>query len=590
MTIGFTRCLAGALLLAFACIQSGCTAQPVPLATTTPASQPSTVAPQSNASRGATVPWIEYEAEDGQTTGALLGPDRTFGQIAAESSGRRAVQLDQNGQYVEFAASQAANSLVVRYVIPDSSDGSGLDATLSLYIDGRFRQKIKLTSKYAWSYGGETQTVNTPGAGGAHHFYDEARALVGDIAAGAMVKLQKDDDDTATFYVIDLIDLEQVAPPQPMPAGFISITDCGATPDDATDDGSAIQACIDRATAQGQGVWIPPGTFASTSRPHSEQGIAVAGVMIQGAGMWYSTIRGPFARFHCTGNGCRFADFAILGETTKRDDSNPDNGFNGAAGRGSRMEHVWVEHTKVGWWVGEGTRNPTDGLVISGSRFRDLFADGVNLCNGASNSVVENSHFRNTGDDALASWAPASDGGVNTNNLFRFNTVQLPWRANCFAIYGGKDNRIEDSVCADVVTYPGILIAQDFKAHPFGGTTIVQRNSLLRAGGPMWFKQHGALKIMAANGPIVGLVVKDIVIDSPTFSGIQLEGLSAISDASFANIVITSPGTAGIAIGKASGDATFSDVVVMSPGDAGLSNASLGKQFVITRGAGNRGW
>ncbi|KPV47517.1 hypothetical protein SE17_42325, partial [Kouleothrix aurantiaca] len=207
--------------------------------------------------------------------------------------------------------------------------------------------------------------------------------------------------------------------------------------------------------------------------------------------------------------------FAILGETTGRDDKNPENGFNGGAGTGSRLENIWVEHTKVGWWVGAGTQNVTDGLVITGSRFRNLFADGVNFCNGTSNSVVENSHFRNTGDDALASWAPSFDGGVNTNNAFRFNTVQVPWRANCFAIYGGKDNHIEDNLCFDVVTYPGILIAQDFNSHPFAGTTAVQRNTLVRAGGSMWNEEHGALKIFAKEGPIAGLTVSDIEIDSP---------------------------------------------------------------------------
>ena len=39
--------------------------------------------------------------------------------------------------------------------------------------------------------------------------------------------------------------------------------------------------------------------------------------------------------------------------------------------------------------VGDG---PTDGLVIHGCRFRDLFADGVNLCNGASRSIVGRSN------------------------------------------------------------------------------------------------------------------------------------------------------------------------------------------------------
>src|SRR5206468_4075116 len=147
---------------------------------------------------------------------------------------------------------------------------------------------------------------------------------------------------------------------------------------------------------------------------------------------------------------------------------------------------------KVGFWV-----THADGLVIRNSRFRDLFADGVNFNGGTSHSVIENSHFRNTGYDALASWSQVSAGQANTGNVFRFNTVQIPWRANCYALYGGKDNAIEDNLCYDVVTYPGILISQEFASTPFDGTTSITRNSLIRAGGPMFHAEHGALKIHA---------------------------------------------------------------------------------------------
>ena len=60
--------------------------------------------------------------------------------------------------------------MVVRYAIPDSADGTGLDATKSLYIDGTFRPKLPMTSKYASPYGGEEYTFNTRAAGGAHYF------------------------------------------------------------------------------------------------------------------------------------------------------------------------------------------------------------------------------------------------------------------------------------------------------------------------------------------------------------------------------------------------------------------------------------
>lgn len=532
-------------------------------------------------SRGADVPWTEYEAEDGGTNGEVLGPDRTFGTIAAESSGRRAVRLDRVGEYVQFRAREAANSIVVRFVIPDSEDGQGLEATISLYVDGVFRQKLRLTSRYAWSYGGEEYTYNVPKAGGAHHFYDEARALVGEIPAGARVKLQVDADDHADYYVIDLIDLEYVPPPLSKPAGYLSIVeDCGATPDDGQDDSAAIQTCIDRARIEHTGVWIPVGVFESSSRPFE-----VAEVTVQGAGMWYSVIHGPFATFNCVGDRCRYRDFAILGETVARDDKTPDNGFNGGAGTGSLLENIWVEHTKVGYWVG----GPTNGLVIRNSRFRNLFADGVNFCSGTSHSIVENSHFRNTGDDALASWSPKGSD-VNTGNVFRFNTVQVPWRANCFAIYGGKDNRIEDNLCYDVVTYPGILIAQQFNSNPFEGETVVQRNSLIRAGGPMFKLQHGALKIWANQGEISGLVIRDILIDSPTFSGLELEGSYPVR-ATIERVEVRQAGTWGIFLhSNLVGEVSFTSVRVLGAAQGGLLDYTAKAHFHLIRGDGNGGW
>jgi hypothetical protein len=533
-------------------------------------------------SRGATVPWIEYEAEAGQTNAEILAPDRTFGAIAAESSGRSAVKLTSTGQYVQFTSLKEANSVVVRFVIPDSEDGTGLEATISLYVNDVFRQKIHVTSKYAWSYGGEEETFNIPAMGGAHHFYDEARALVDNIPAGAAVKLQKDADDTANFYVIDLIDLEQVAAPKTKPEGYISIVDCGAVPNDGLDDGAAIRLCINKARTAKTGVWIPAGTFESSVIPFD-----VSDVTIQGAGMWYSTLHGMYARFNCTGNNCRFYDFAILGETILRDDKSSENGFNGGAGTGSRLENIWVEHTKVGYWVGSGN---TNGLVIINSRFRNLYADGVNFCNGTSNSVVENSHFRNTGDDAIASWSPKGSG-VNTNNVFRFNTVQVPWRANCIAIYGGADNKIEDNLCYDVVTYPGILIAQQFNSNSFGGTTLIQRNSLVRAGGPMFHNDHGALKIWADQGEITGVVIKDLLIDSSTFMGIEIEGSYPINSTSIEDVQIQNPGTEGIMLhSNLSGVVEFSSVSVINPGKEALTNNSPKLKFTLIKGSGNEGW
>jgi hypothetical protein len=346
--------------------------------------------------RGATLPYVEYEAESASTNGTVLGPSRAvndanvFNSIAGESSGRSAVELTATGQYVRFTSTATANSLVVRFVIPDSADGTGQSATLGLYVNGARVASLALTSQFAWAYGNPQTTdatTNTPSDGYAHHFYDEARILLpSDVPAGATIALQRDATDSAAYYVIDLVDLEEVAPALAQPANTLSITSYGATAGDATDDGQSIQSCINDAETKGMGVWIPPGTFTS-----AQAVLNVKSVAVYGAGMWYSTLEGAQARFVCGGTGCQFSDLALLGAVTLRDDGNSLSGISGGLGTGSLIKNVWIEHFTTGAWIGYNGNTPADGLMVHGARIRDTFADGINFCNGTSHSTIEQS-------------------------------------------------------------------------------------------------------------------------------------------------------------------------------------------------------
>jgi hypothetical protein len=545
--------------------------------------------------RGATLPYWEYEAEDATTTGTIIGPSRNFGDIPAEASGRRAVRLDATGQHVQFKTQHPTNSIVVRFTIPDAPAGGGQNATLGLYVNG-VRKDLALTSRYGWTYGdadAQGTGADLPSAGTPHHFFDEARAMFDEVATGATITLQRDSQDSAAFYVIDLVDFELVPPPLAQPAGSLSIVDFGATPDDASDDGPAIQKAIDAAKAQGKVLWIPKGTFQSTTVPFN-----VSGVTIRGAGMWYSVLHGFWAQFKVSGNNNQFYDFAITGDVTSRDDQKGYNGFDGPAGTGSRLENVWIEHEKVGWWVGKGAYNGvptqplTDGLVIHGVRIRNTYADGVNFANGTSNSVVEQSHFRNTGDDSIATWSYTQDGPPCVNNTFRFNTVQNVWRATCLAIYGGKDHKIEDNLCADTYNYPGIFLSTTagFQPWPFDGTTTVARNTLTRAGGPHYGYSHGAFKVFSDFSPVHGVQVSDLQIDDSTFYGIHFEGSQAVSQFQFDGVQINGYGTAGMWVtSNARGSVQANNVVVTGPLNKGLQNDAQ-SAFSFQRGSGDTGW
>jgi hypothetical protein len=156
------------------------------------------------AGRGASVAFLEQEAEHAATNGTVIGPDRTAYTLPAEASGRSAVTLDP-GEWVEFTLPRAANAITVRYSIPDAPTGGGITAPLTVGTKHGTRT-MTLTSQYSWLYN-QYQFTNDPQADLLHpdwwitecqcvpaattpapvitkpfrpaHFYDEQRLLLG---------------------------------------------------------------------------------------------------------------------------------------------------------------------------------------------------------------------------------------------------------------------------------------------------------------------------------------------------------------------------------------------------------------------------
>ena len=553
------------------------------------------------ACRGAAVPWDEYEAEAADSNGTRIPPSVVVGTVAAEMSGRSGVRLAAVGDYIEFAAARPANTLVVRYSIPDTQP-----STLNVYVDGVYRTSLAVTPRYAWHYGlpawlngGPSLPSQDPAVGNPFHFFDEAHVTLGDVSAGARIRLQKDAENNAAEYIVDLADLEWAPPPLSMPQGFLSLTaDCGATADDDVDDGQALDDCLTRGRTEGRGVWIPPGRFRVADSAARPRGFRVDRNTVQGAGLWHSTLEGAGAGFFCVGQACRFADFALFGDTTVRDDARPDNGFQGSFATGSAITRVWIEHKKAGIWAGLDVQpnGNTDGLQISECRIRDVFADGANLSNGTQNSSVTETHLRGTGDDGLAQWSYVQPGGVNRANRFTHDTVQLPWRATCLAVYGGEDSTVEDNLCSDTLTFPGLQIGGPYPQLPFSGTMAVRRNTLVRAGGVSFNQKFGALKLYSYQVDQIGVVVEDVEIDDPPYYGLEFSSWGAdasqIVGATFDRVTIRRPGEFGLQIrGSARGSATVSNVSVESPGVAGLHTpGGANPTFRLDRGPGDVGF
>jgi hypothetical protein len=602
--------------------------------------------------RGADMPWTEYQAEDGKTNAQIIGPSRIkwdANHIEAEAIGRMAVRLNQTGDYVQIKNKKPANAIVVRYSIPDAPGGGGINSTIGLYVNDVRVKTLPLTSHYAWSYlGGLIGDPKTDIPGPQPHtFFDEVRMLVDEIPKGATVKIQRDAQDNAPFYVIDLIDLEEAPPPLAMPAGFTSVTQFGIQPNDGKDHGTDILNAM-RSTSK---LWFPPGDYIANTIQGGNVGLDNPGMEVRGAGMWYTNLRGPKVIFFCYGATakCTWGDFSIWGEATARDEETVgvQKAFAGEMGQNSLIENLWIEHEVGAIWVGNDPPYQlaqTTGLTIRNVRIRDTYADGINLDNGTSNTLVKDVHLRNTGDDAAVVWSikwtdwvaaqsyifgpniftdaqrNAPDQGQAHDNVFENITVQMPWRANCFAAYGGSNNTFKNSLCEDVLTYPGILVDNEFSPYPFGPLPTTFSNiALTRAGGEMFLEDtanpwyHGALKFYLREGDVNNIVCKNIDIVDPTYGGIEFRGFgtayvppgtiiyppvlqdadnAVFHDVQLTQVHVTGAGTYGIEVldGGGRGSVNFKGVTVSGSHTAPLLQGGAPDSFFVKQGTGNTGW
>jgi len=472
---------------------------------------------------GANIPWTTYEAERMHTNGIIIGPEYSPYKVATESSGQRCVKLTAKNQYAEFTATAIANTMVIRFSLPDSKDGNGQTSTLGIYTNGILNQQKKVNSGCSWLYGKYPFSNNT-GAGSPRHFYDEIRLTGLTVKKGDVIRIQREDhaNDDAAYCIIDLVDLENVTPPLQAPANYISITDKsigGHTNGDYT---QAFKNCIDEAIKTGKTVWIPVGVFKITGDIPLP-----ANLKIIGAGMWYSQLVGDKnlyknadkrIRLIGRGSNIHLADFAITGNLNYRSDREANDGIVGSFGTNSTIARIWIEHTKVGMWI-ENSQN----LKITDCRMRNTMADGINFCVGMNRSTIENCTARGTGDDCFAIWPAvfAKQQFEPGHNLIKNCTAQLPYLANGAAIYGGNSNQIESCSFADITQGSAILVSTTFPTenadksinNNFSGITTIKNCKIETSGGfDHEWDWRAAIEICLDKRSINGIVIKDIKI------------------------------------------------------------------------------
>ncbi|MFJ1761177.1 glycosyl hydrolase family 28-related protein [Amycolatopsis sp. NPDC088138] len=625
----------GAVLVAVLTLLS--VAAPASAATDRPVVTRAALDPALVAGRGATVGFAEQEAENARTDGTVIGPDRSAYTLPAEASGRRAVKLAP-GQHVEFTLPAAANAITVRYSIPDAPHGGGITAPLDVAVNGGHRQSMTLTSQYAWLYN-QYPFTNDPDADLLHpdwwitecacvpaattptpvvtkpfrpnHFYDEQRLLLGKTyRAGDKVRLTVPAGTPAAWTVVDLLDSELVAPPR-VDLVAANVLLFGADPTGRRDSADAIDRAIAFARRAHLKVYLPPGTYQVNRH------IIVDGVTIEGAGNWYTIVKGhevkldtpaPDGSVH-TGVGfygkdaaaggshdVHLSGFAIEGDVRERIDTDQVNAIGGALSD-STVDGLYLHHTKVGLWFD----GPMKNTRITNNVIADQIADGLNFHTGVTDSVVSNNFVRNTGDDGLAMWSEKIE---NARNTFSHNTVQTPVLANGIALYGGTDTTVSANLVADPIREgSAIQVGSRFGAEPFTGYVRITGNTTVRAGtyelnwqiglGALWF--YALERNIDADVQVTG----DAFLDN-TYNAIMLvsdfpvKDLYSINGLKFADLRVDGAGTSVLSA-RAAGSASFRNVDARNVGAVGVNNCGsfnfppTGSEFSLTDLGGNDG-
>ena len=408
-------------------------------------------------------PYERYEADQGVLSNASV-TSRSFSQpdLQSEASEQVCVNMSGINASVEWTVTDAGDGLVVRYSVPD-----GQSASIDVYANDAYAGTMNLSTHYSWEYLWADNNPNNNGVSNTNPRmrFDEVRLrLPVVIQVGQKLRLQR----TGGNVHIDFAELELV--PQAVSSGNGDFIYNG--------NGSDLQDVIDN--NGGRTIYLPPGLY----NVNRELYFGTNNTALKGAGMWHTQIH--FTNNNVREGGLRADAYDIsysgLFLTTDRNSrSNSYKGINGVYTGGSVISDVWVEHFETGGWIAQFNSGPAyaDGFLVTGCRFRNNYADGINLSKGTRNAIVEHCSFRNNGDDDMAIWS--ANGQECRDNTFRYNTSENCWRASGCAIYGGYNNKAHHLLIKDNLevglrvnnNFPGVGFSND-GLHEFHDITIMR--------------------------------------------------------------------------------------------------------------------
>lgn len=480
-------------------------------------------------------PYTRYEGDQGSLSNgaSIVSMSYNHEDLQSEASEKVCLDMTKTGAQVEWEMKTAADGLVVRFSIPD-----GETAEIDVFAEDKKVGTLNLTTHWSWEYLWKNGNQNNVGVRNDNPKmrFDEVRLkLPSPIAAEGKLKLVTKSGNVH----LDFAEMELV--PAALKPGADDVVYSG--------DGSDLQSFIDN-KGGGKTVFVPEGKY----NVNRELYFGVAGTTLKGAGMWYSQINFTSEQYLKGGLRANAKDISFMDlylTTDRNSRTSSYKGINGVFTSGSIIKNMWVEHFECGAWIAQYNIGPikqADGFTATNCRFRNNYADGINLCKGTSNSVVEHCNFRNNGDDDMAIWC-ANDMEC-VNNTFRYNTSENTWRSSGCAIYGGKNNKahhliIKDNLEAGIKVsnaYPGVGFNAE-GMHEFSDIKIIRCGTF----NDLFYHMVGAIDLMVvsvAGNEVRNVKFSNVYIKDACDAGIFINGANGkgFYDLSFENVTVNGTG------------------------------------------------
>ncbi len=563
---------------------------------------------------GAVTSFTSYEAEAGTLGGGASivsltsPPTDQYSNPQLEASGHAYVLLNSTGQYVQWANNTGQNitAINLRSCIPDASGGGGTTSTIDLYVNGvqLRRGTISVNSQQNYCYEGtgyNGQTDKNPADGRPRDFWNDTHVFItgAAVSPGQTIRVEKDSANSAAFYYIDVVDLENPPAALSQPANSLSILTYGAVANNiATDNTAAINNCFAAAKSQGKIAWIPSGIFYISA---INGALNASGITIVGAGPWYSTIYRVTPSNNSQGianiisaTSCTLSNLSLDCNGSSRAGNN-NNGAVNFSGSNWVVDNVWIQHVTSSFWCA-GVNG-----IARNCRVLSVWSDGGNFnnvqdANGVGTGLTYSNNFvRGTGDDAMAINSVNYNGTtfytIMSNIKYVNNTAIAPWGGKCMGIYGGTNVTVMNNLLCDTARYIGLGVGKFGANGSDLQSATVTGNTVLRGGGNGYSQQQPALQIGnggdgQSTGNVGNALVSGNTVNNSLYNGV---GFSTCNNVNFQNNTVNSPGLNGIVISPAnfpaptgSASITGNTVTGLSSGESAYLDLSSGFNATVT--------